>query len=432
MRCWLMVFALFFAFGAGAQEQQAPQTARQALIEMFFGAGPDHVKKHLPDATRNAFRKLGSGNGMNLLDEFEMFASQARSGGTKIQTFDTGPNLVEAEDPQQNGNFTITVERDDLSGDEDQIEVALHMTKEAIEQTLPFVPHFTFSMKQEGDIWRLSEISVTVRLPLEDPEFLKNLEDRQRAQNEQLGIYAMHSIISAQTAVHSVRGSYACSLADLGKAAADAKTPMYALGPDVAAGKSGSYVFAISACDGNKYTAAAEPAMPDSGQRAFCADESGVLRGSADGKATTCLRNGTPVEAQITTAELAVATPNSSPAPAPSPSTPASGSASGSRPLPQRVRVSQGVSQSMILSKVQPVYPPEAKAARVQGSVVLGAIIGKDGAVQSLRVISSPSPLLEQAAMDAVKQWKYRPYLLNGNPVEVDTQITVNFVLAKR
>jgi protein TonB len=59
----------------------------------------------------------------------------------------------------------------------------------------------------------------------------------------------------------------------------------------------------------------------------------------------------------------------------------------------------------------------------------MAAIIAKDGSVQSLRVVSSASPMLEQAALDAVKQWKYRPYLLNGNPVEVDTQITVNFVL---
>jgi protein TonB len=83
----------------------------------------------------------------------------------------------------------------------------------------------------------------------------------------------------------------------------------------------------------------------------------------------------------------------------------------------------------MSVSKVPPVYPPDARAARVQGAVVLAAIIGQDGSVQSLRVVSSASPLLEKAALDAVKQWRYRPYLLNGNPVEVDTQITVNFTL---
>jgi periplasmic protein TonB len=95
----------------------------------------------------------------------------------------------------------------------------------------------------------------------------------------------------------------------------------------------------------------------------------------------------------------------------------------------QRVRVSQGVTQGMVLHKVQPVYPPLARTARVQGTVVLAAVIGKDGTIQNLHVISG-HPLLTQAALDAVKQWRYRPYILNGEPVEVDTQVTVNFTLS--
>ena len=97
---------------------------------------------------------------------------------------------------------------------------------------------------------------------------------------------------------------------------------------------------------------------------------------------------------------------------------------------PQRVRVSQGVIQGLRVRDVTPTYPPLARAARVQGSVVLAAIIGKDGAIQNLRVMSAASPLLIQSALDAVKQWRYRPYLLNGEPVEVDTTITVNFTLS--
>lgn len=95
----------------------------------------------------------------------------------------------------------------------------------------------------------------------------------------------------------------------------------------------------------------------------------------------------------------------------------------------QRVRVSAGVTQGMVIRKVQPTYPPLARTARVQGSVVLAAIIGKDGTIQNLHVISG-HPLLTQAALDAVKQWRYRPYILNGEPVEVDTQVTVNFNLS--
>jgi protein TonB len=95
----------------------------------------------------------------------------------------------------------------------------------------------------------------------------------------------------------------------------------------------------------------------------------------------------------------------------------------------QRVRVSQGVTQGMVLHRVQPTYPPLARTARVQGSVVLAAVIGKDGTIQNLHVISG-HPLLTQSALEAVKQWRYRPYILNGEPVEVDTQVTVNFTLS--
>jgi periplasmic protein TonB len=96
---------------------------------------------------------------------------------------------------------------------------------------------------------------------------------------------------------------------------------------------------------------------------------------------------------------------------------------------PTRVRVSQGVTAGLVLHKVQPAYPPLARTARVQGSVVLAAVIGKDGAIQNLHVISG-HPLLTQAALDAVRQWRYKPYILNGEPVEVDTQVTVNFTLS--
>jgi protein TonB len=95
---------------------------------------------------------------------------------------------------------------------------------------------------------------------------------------------------------------------------------------------------------------------------------------------------------------------------------------------PQRVRVSQGVSQGLLTRKVMPQYPPVAREARIQGQVVLQAVIGKDGSVQNLRVVSG-HPLLNSAAVDAVKQWHYKPYMLNGEPTEVETTITVNFTL---
>ena len=95
---------------------------------------------------------------------------------------------------------------------------------------------------------------------------------------------------------------------------------------------------------------------------------------------------------------------------------------------PQRVRVSQGVSAGLKIRDVKPNYPPLARQARIQGQVVLRAVIGKDGAIENLTLVSG-HPMLAPAAIDAVKQWKYKPYLLNGTPVEIQTQVTVNFKL---
>jgi protein TonB len=95
---------------------------------------------------------------------------------------------------------------------------------------------------------------------------------------------------------------------------------------------------------------------------------------------------------------------------------------------PDRVRVSQGVVSGLKVRDVKPTYPAIAKTARVQGNVVLQAEISKDGAIEKLQVVSGP-PLLIQAAVDAVKQWRYRPYILNGEPVAVETTVTVQFTL---
>ena len=96
---------------------------------------------------------------------------------------------------------------------------------------------------------------------------------------------------------------------------------------------------------------------------------------------------------------------------------------------PDRIRVGGNVIAANLLKKISPVYPPLAKQARVQGTVRFTAIIGRDGAIQNLQLVSG-HPLLVPAATEAVKQWVYRPTMLNGEPVEVITQIDVNFTLS--
>jgi protein TonB len=98
------------------------------------------------------------------------------------------------------------------------------------------------------------------------------------------------------------------------------------------------------------------------------------------------------------------------------------------QPAPQTLKISQGVAQGLLMRRVPPIYPQQAKQARIQGTVELQASIGKDGNITAVNVVSGDKTLA-LAAADAVKQWKYKPYLLDGQPVEIQTQITVNFKL---
>jgi TonB family protein len=109
-----------------------------------------------------------------------------------------------------------------------------------------------------------------------------------------------------------------------------------------------------------------------------------------------------------------------SPAPTPSPAPPAT--------RPMRIRVGGNVAQTAIVHQVAPIYPPLAKAAHISGTVILHAVIARDGTIKELQYVSGPD-LLKAAAMDAVKQWQYTPTKLNGEPIEVDTTIQVVFAL---
>jgi protein TonB len=95
---------------------------------------------------------------------------------------------------------------------------------------------------------------------------------------------------------------------------------------------------------------------------------------------------------------------------------------------PKRVRVSEGVAKALLVKKVEPEYPQEARDKRIQGAVILQVEISEAGDVKDARLISG-HPLLAEAAIEALKQWKYKPYLLNGEPVQVETRATVDFKL---
>jgi len=401
-----------------------PQTARQALTEMFFGEGPGHLEKHLSENTLRTYQKLGGANGQSGLGTFSMFAMQAKSAKEKFETFDTGSTFLTAAGPvgASYDKMEITVERDELVGDQDQIELAMHLVSNGKDEgVFPYTLRFIFSMKMESEVWRLHEVDATIRFPLDDPAFLKIVEEQQLRQNEQTALLSLRAVNTAEKSYQSAQGGFACTLSALGSACkqSGAANRTYLYDSQLASGRKNGYTFALSGCDTSHYQVVAEPESPDSGQRAYCSDESGVVRSSRDGKTSTCRVSGEVVEEKVPAANIRF-------------SAPAQGNAlSGTSQPEQRVRIAQGVSTGLLLNRVPPIYPPVARQARIQGTVVLKAIINQTGDVVSLELVSD-HPMLAPAAVDAVKQWKYKPYMLNGNAVVVETQVTVNFTLSER
>jgi protein TonB len=128
--------------------------------------------------------------------------------------------------------------------------------------------------------------------------------------------------------------------------------------------------------------------------------------------------------AEVAAPSLAAIVPGATPPPNFVPTTDAF------KPVLQTLNISQGVSQGLLLKKVAPTYPQNALHMRIEGTVELLATISKEGNITKIKVVSGDSQLTK-AATDAVKQWKYKPYLLNGEPVEIQTQVTVNFRLPR-
>lgn len=109
-------------------------------------------------------------------------------------------------------------------------------------------------------------------------------------------------------------------------------------------------------------------------------------------------------------------------------SEPSTADGSGASKPPKQLTVPAAVMAENLLTKAVPAYPPAAKKARIQGTVVLEAMISKEGTVENLRVLSGPQEL-QQSSLDAVRQWTYKPYLLNGDPIEVKTTVNVVYWL---
>lgn len=302
-----------------AAAQTTPQTARQALLEMFFSKTPGTFAMHLPMATRTALEKAGA---LKSMQQYSVMMSQLQTQGWNMQTFETGSVLLTTEDPKTGQKADITVENDALRGDRDDIGLTFHMYKNGQEQPSPVRSLITFSMKQEAQQWTLNEISVTIHVPLADPAFLKAITEKMTPQAGAAGTFASRPQVSAQpggsdaTVVAAMRTiltaevayasaypnvGYSCTLSDLDGFGGGQPNEHQAMliNSGLASGKKYGFVFTLSGCGGAPAASFHLTAAPNGnsyGRKAFCADQSAVIRSSTDGNAATCFASGTPVQ----------------------------------------------------------------------------------------------------------------------------------------
>lgn len=309
---------------------EAPQTARQALMEMFFSKEPGTFLRHLPAATRATLETSGALSG---LQQYSVMAGQMQTQGKTLQTFEAGPVLLAAEDPKTGQKFEVVVDSDSLRGDQDDIELSFHTYKDNQAQRTPFMPRIVFSMKMETGLWTLNDIAITINLPLADPDFLKSISDRMKGSalvaspqmhvqgvpSQSMGqvpgqtptstfgsdasaLASLRKILAAETtyaATYPAVG-YTCSLSDLdgfGATEANEHSAML-ISSGLASGKHQGYSFTLSGCGGlpaASFRLIATPVGESYGRRAFCTDQSGAIRSSADGSAATCGSSGTPI-----------------------------------------------------------------------------------------------------------------------------------------
>ena len=282
------------------QSPAPPQTARQALIEMFLGKSADAFERHLPEVARLTLIHKGETPETSMVQKIASIGRQVTMQGEHVETFDTGPTLLVTEEKSGAERTEVMLEHDSLMGEVDEIEVSIHVYRNGEPEFLPVIPSLTFSLKQEKEIWRLTEVTLSVHAPLTDPDYLKGLRKEQDESNEAMASGRVGTIASLEATYasrHPDQG-YTCKLADLFKPEpspdnSQESSPVY--DASSANGEFAGYAIALTGCSGSpasKFQIIATPTDSDAGLKTFCTDQSGTIRFTVGGKNSSCLTRG--------------------------------------------------------------------------------------------------------------------------------------------
>ena len=298
----------------GQIPEQPEQSPRQALIEMFMGKGENDFAKHLPDAARAVLVHKGESPETSYLLKVSSAVRGLTQQGEKVETFEDGPNILVAENPNIHERVEVAVEHDSFSGEEDEIELSVHVLRNDEPEFLPVVPRLIFTLKQENDIWRVSELTIAAHIPLEDADYLKGVRKQQDQVNESAAQMRAAMIVQTETTYSTTHADvgYVCQIGDLypnpeGESNRSAPTT---------SNESNGYRFSLSGCEGKpakSYRLTATPIDPDSEMKTFCVDESGTLKSAEPADGSSCFSDGKIVNV------LKPPTPESNPAADPEP-----------------------------------------------------------------------------------------------------------------
>lgn len=295
----LLVLFVASLFAQNPAPEAPPQSARQALIEMFMSKNPEAFKKHLPESAKHALIRQGEGD-TSIALRFAGLSSELNKQGEHVETFDVGPNLLFSEASDGHERIEVAVEHDSLMGETDEIELSVHVYKDGQEKTLPVIPRLIFTMQKEQDVWRLVEATAAAHIPLTDPDYLAEIRREQDEANESAAQSRVSIIAQTETSFakdHPDRG-YTCALAEL-----------FPPNPNQAGNTLNDFGFAneefsgyrtqLAGCSGSpaaRYRLMAVPIDSDSDMKTFCANESGTVKSLRTSKSAECFSRGEAVQ----------------------------------------------------------------------------------------------------------------------------------------
>ncbi len=310
----LMLFALLSAYAVS----QAPQTPRQALLEMVRATSPEQSEKHLPEVLLDAMKQLPNDVRESQRRQMALPSLIMAMNPNFLKLYDTGPTLAVINNPKDGNKVEITVERDDLTGDLDAMEFGIRVTKNGKEDPLPVGFRVLVDMKLEKGTWRLAKIGGSVSMQLDDPVvaalLVKQMQEQAKraTQNAYAGggaaprttseanvVSSLRTLVTAETAYTAAypQAGYTCRLADLGGSLSGKGADEHSaqlINPALEAGTRYGYRFELSGCSPRGYRITATPSQKGAGHPVYCADESGVVKSAAEGG--DCFSAGTEVK----------------------------------------------------------------------------------------------------------------------------------------